>query len=59
MFSQCGKTGDDDGESKYDKQEKHKIYWQRHLQWLWWKITLRETVNAIHRETQRGCIIIL
>ena len=26
MFSQGGKTGDDDGESKYDKQEKPKIY---------------------------------
>ena len=26
MFSQCDKTGDDDGETKYDKQEKHKIY---------------------------------
>ena len=21
MFSQCGKTGDDDGETKYDKQK--------------------------------------
>ena len=55
MFSQCGKTGDNDGENKIKFKDILTISSEMIVEK---EVTMRETVNTIHRKTQRGCIII-